>query len=508
MFWPGIVSLFWTALTVICQLLFQIFNGENLKKNQVVILLFSILLVMTVTSCENEVNVIWPEEIGHNEVLITFTTEYAHNRDGFVYPGEIITFDSRGTGTKYAPDNTKTIVWTFTQISDGKNYLDTASTEGGVTSVEKVFYDGGTYKIRADLYNTEDYKSLGVGSPLIDTDEREITVEAIVFELETEVLYEKVIQFIPKILNPEIGPVYTGLCMHFGDNNIEVLEATTLEGITHSYVTEGIYNVTAELLYQSSVSSVIATSDTSVRVKGALYIVSPSGPLKTDTIYTFQAHQVQIFPSASAYEWDFGDGAVVKIPYTSEVSHLFTQPGSYVVSVDVLDTEVMGENVLTSTYLPVEVVESANFLNELHEMNKFDLNFSVQHDYIDLKTGVFLWEWDSKGDVTWEGTHFSMEWSQDRHSEYMIGRVSEDGTIIEHLIIRHEYLDTNRAQTIQWFEIVIHDIPFSLDQAPDRFTATKRGEELNEFVTYFNTYKTEGYYWAKDSALKITFSKE
>ena len=486
----------------------RVLYGQAVKKNRVVILLLSFLLIITVTSCENEVNVIWPEEIGHNEVSIALTTEYAHNQDEFVYPGEIVSFDSRGTGTKYAADNTKTIVWTFTQISNGANYFDTAFTQGGVTSVDKVFYDEGTYKVRADLYSTEDYESLGVGAPLIDTGERTITVEGVEFEIQTEVIDEKVIKFTPVILNPEIGPVYTALCMNFGDNNVDVLEVTNLESITHSYATEGMYNVTAELLYQSSDSKVITTSETSVRVKGALYIVSPSSPLKTDTVYTFQAHQVELLPSASAYEWDFGDGTVVKIPYTSEVSHLFMQPGSYVVSVDVLDTEVMGENVLISTYLPVEVVESDNFLSELHGMEKFNLNFSVQHDYVDLKTGVFIWDWKSYGDVIWDGTHFSMEWSQDRHSEYMIGRVSEDGTTIEHLIIRHEYQDTNRAQTIQWFEIVIHDLPFSLNEAPDRFTVTERGEELNEFVTYFNTYRTEGYYWAKDSSLKITFSKE
>jgi hypothetical protein len=496
-------------VTVIYQLEYQTPGGETLKLNRIVILLSSLLLTMTVTSCENEVNVIWPEEIGHVEVSITITTEYTHDRDGFIYPGEKITFDSQGTGTERVYDNTKTVIWTFTQISNGENYLDTVSTDGGVTSVEKVFYDEGTYNVRAELYNTEDYETLGVGSPLIDTDEREITVEAIDFEIETVVLDEKMIQFQPKILNPEIGPVYTGICMHFGDSNIEVSEATSLDSITHSYETDGIYDVIVELLYQSSNSrAVIATSDTSVRVKGDLYIVSPSGPLETDTVYTFQAHQVKLLPSASAYEWDFGDGTVVKIPYTSEVSHLFTQSGSYVVSVNVLDSEVMGENILTSTYLPVEVVESTNFLSELHETNKFDLDFSVQHDYTDLKTGVFIWNWDSYGDVTWDGTHFSMEWSQDRHSEYMIGRVSEDGTIIEHLIIRHEFVESDRAQTIQWYELVIHDLPFLFDEAPNKFTATRRGEELNYFVTYFNTYKTEGYYWAKDSELHIQFEKE
>jgi len=464
---------------------------------------------MLLVSCQNEVNVIWPEELDKNNVSISLTTEYAHNRDGIIFPGEKVTFDSRSDTRKHIIDDTKTIVWTFTQVSDRERFMDSEYTDGGVTTIEKIFKIEGTYKIRADLYESEKFKSLGVGAPLLDTDEREISVKAIDFKIETEVIDERVIQFKPKILNPEIGLVYTGLRMHFGDNTVEIFEENVPESITHSYETEGIYNVTAELLHGGiDNSSVISIADTSVRVKGALYIVTPSGPLKTDTVYTFQAHQVKILPSASAYEWDFGDGTVVKIPYTNEVSHLFIKPGSYVVSVDVLDSEIMGENILASTYLPVEVMESANFLNELHQMKKFDLYFTLQHDYTDLTTGIFLWDWDSYGELIWDGTHFSMEWSKDRHSEHMIGKVSEDGTTIEHLIIRHEYQDNDRAQTTQWYELLIHDLPFFLDGAPDRFTANKRGEELNEFVIYFNTYRTEGYHWTKAAELNILFAKE
>ena len=480
----------------------------HLKIKIVVNLIIFFVSVMFLVSCQNEVNVIWPEEMERNTVSITISTEYAHNLEGTVLTGEKVTFDSRSDIRKSAPDYTKTVVWTITQVSDKDRFMDSEYTGGGVTGIERVFTNEGTYKIRADFYDSEEFESLGVGAPLLDTDEREITVKAIDFQVETEVLDERVIQFTPKILNPEIGLVYTGLRMHFGDSNVEMFEDIP-ESITHSYLTEGIYNVTAELLYESKEnSSVIAKSDTSVRVKGDLYIVAPSGTLRTDTIYTFQAHQVKVIPAASAYEWDFGDGTVAKIPYTNEVSHLFIKPGSYVVSVDVLDSEVLGENILASTYLPVEVNEPANYLTDLHRMKKFDLDFTVQHDYTDLTTGVFVWDWDSYGEVIWDETHFSMEWSQDRHSEHMMGRVSEDGTTIEHLIIRHEFQDIDRAQTLRWYELVIHNLPFALDEVPDRFTANKRGEELQDFVIYFNTYKTEGYLWTKASELNIKFEKE
>lgn len=488
---------------------FKVVYGVNLKIKKVVSLIIFFVLVMLSVSCQNNVNVIWPEELDRNNVSINVTTEYAHNLEGIILPGEKVTFDSKGGIRKSAPDYTKTVAWTISQVSDKDRFMDSEYTGGGVTSIERVFTNEGTYKIRADLYDSEEFESLGVGAPLLDTDEYEITVKAIDFEIETEVIDERVIQFTPKIRNPEIGPVYTGLRMHFGDNTVEVFEENIPESIIHSYLTEGIYNVTAELLYESiENSAVIAKSDTSVRVKGDLYIVAPSGTLRTDTIYTFQAHQVKIIPSASAYKWDFGDGTVAKIPYTNEVSHLFIKPGSYVVSVDVLDSEVLGENKLASTYLPIEVEEPANYLADLHRMKKFDLDFTVQHDYTDLTTGIFVWDWDSYGEVIWDETHFSMEWSQDRHSEHMMGRMSEDGITIEHLIIRHEYQDTDRAHTIRWYELVIHNLPFTTDEVPDRFTVNKRGEELRDFVIYFNTYKTEGYLWTKASGLNIKFEKE
>ena len=480
-----------------------------MKINSIVNLILLFLLVMMSASCQNEVKIIWPEEMDINKVSISVTTEYAHSWEETVYPGERVTLDSRSDSTKNVVDDTKTVVWTFTETSDRDVFINSLNTEGMITSVEKVFNDEGTYKIRADLYDSEDFKSFGVGAPLIDTDEIEITVKAIDFKVETEVIDERVIQFKPRILNPEIGLVYTALRMHFGDNTVELFENKFPESITHSYKAEGNYIVSAELLYESKDNnSVIAKSETSVRVKGDLYIVTPPGPLKTNTVYTFQAHQVIRIPSSSAYEWDFGDGTVAKIPYTNEVSHLFIKPGSYVVSVNVLDSEVLGQNKLASTYLPVEVVEPANFLADLQQMKTFDLYFTLQHDYTDLTTGIFIWDCGSLGEVIWDGAHFSMEWSQDRHSEHMMGRVSEDGTTIEHLIIRHEYLDHDRAQTLQWYELVIHDLPLSSDEAPDRFTANKRGEELNDFVIYFNTYKTEGYHWTKTSELNITFEKE
>ena len=215
-----------------------------MKIKNIISLIVFFVLVMPLASCQNEVNIIWPEERDRDTVFISMTTEFPHSREDIAYPGEKVTFDSRSNSVKHILDNTKTIVWTVTQVSDGERFMGSDYTDGGITSIEKVFKNEGTYKIRADLYDSEEFQSLGVGAPLLDTDECEIAVEAIDFTIETEVIDEKVIQFTPKILNPEIGPEYTGLRMHFGDNTVEVYEDNILESITHSYMTEGIFNVT------------------------------------------------------------------------------------------------------------------------------------------------------------------------------------------------------------------------------------------------------------------------
>ena len=110
-----------------------------MKINKVVYLIFFFLLVMMIVSCQNDVNIIWPEERDKDTVSITITTEYAHNREGMLYPGEKVTFESRSDSVKHILDDTKTVVWTVTEVSDKDNFMYSEHTDGGVTSIEKVF---------------------------------------------------------------------------------------------------------------------------------------------------------------------------------------------------------------------------------------------------------------------------------------------------------------------------------------------------------------------------------
>ena len=172
---------------------------------------------------------------------------------------------------------------------------------------------------------------------------------------------------------------------------------------------------------------------------------------------------------------------------------------------DLIDGDAKALTILASTDLTIEIEESGYFLSELQQMKRFDFVFAVQHDYTDHTSGIFKWDCGAGGRLVWDGINFTLDWSRDNHSEQMTGRVSEDGTIIEHLMIRHEFFDFNR--TTQWYELIIHDLPLSLDEAPYRFTVHKQGEELSKFVMFFSTYRTEGYSWTEDANLQIKFEK-
>ncbi len=475
------------------------------KSGITTILLFPVLVTMLV-SCKGETNIIMADSIDSQKISITFTTEYSHEREGFLYPGEKIFINYVRADNKGTVDKTKTVIWTFSQTTDGENFTEYVSKDGWEASIAKSFTDEGTYNIRADLYDTGQYQSIGNGTPVISTDEIQFIVEAADLLIESEEIDKRVIQFKPKILNPEIGLVYTGLRMHFGDNTIEEFEGKIPESIMHSYETEGFYNITAELFFKAKFYDLILTkSEKTIRVKGNLYIISLPEPLKTDTEYTFQALQVETLTSKPKYKWAFGDGKISKILSTDAVTHSYVQPGSYTLHVDLIDGETKENIILASTNLTIEIEESGYFLSELQQMKKFDLVFTVQQDYIDHTSGIFKWDCGSGGALIWDGTHFSLDWSKDTHSEHLTGRVSEDGTILEHLIVRHEFVDFNR--TTQWYELITMDLPLSLNEAPNRFSVDKQGTELSTFVTSFNTYITEGYQWTKNAELHIKFEK-
>ena len=251
-------------------------------------------------------------------------------------------------------------------------------------------------------------------------------------------------------------------------------------------------------------TSPIASTGIVVDVSQALQIIVPSGPLKTGEEYTFTARtdSSENLPEAPSYEWDFGDGNGKIIPFSNEVIHLYENPGNYTIRVVLFESDEEAAPLLGIATATVEVEASANHLMELHQMNKFALDFAVQHDYVEGMSGRYSWDYESYGEVIWDRVNFSMQWEQYGHSEVMTGRVSADGTVIEQLKIRHVFGDSD------WYELEIQNLPFWTDTMPDRFITQVSNEDVQNYVVYFNTYRTAGYQWTDEASLYVRFTRE
>ncbi|UCH43577.1 MAG: PKD domain-containing protein [Dehalococcoidales bacterium] len=239
-----------------------------------------------------------------------------------------------------------------------------------------------------------------------------------------------------------------------------------------------------------------------------LIITAPDeSPLVTHRDYTFIAESLfpQYLTENPYYHWDFGDGTGLIVPFFNKVNHAFTEEGQYTIKVDLRESEEDDAPVLASATVGLLIEPAVNHLSELQQMKKFALDFAVQHDNVDGGSYVYLWDYVSYGEVVWNGVNFSMEWEQYNHSERMTGSVSEDGTKILQLNIRHEFKDS--SGNLEWSELTIVELPFWTDTMPDRFIVDKSGEDVQNYITYFKTFRTAGYQWTKDARLYVRFEK-
>lgn len=307
---------------------------------------------------------------------------------------------------------------------------------------------------------------------------------------------------------------YTATCEHppegnlsyklnFGDGTGDEWVTGGTNTIQHTFAKEGDLVITTEL-YSDAIPGRIATASENARIIDYdLVIIVPSPPFFQGEEYTFCADvSNRELPENPLYEWNFDDGNGIIIPFSNEATHLYTEEGNYTVTVTLHDSDSTEAAILATATAEVQVEASADYLIALHEMNKFSLDFSVLRTIAGGSSGVFNWDWDSHGDVIWDGVNGSMEWEQNGHSERMTCRVSEDGTMIEQLIIRHEFGDT------EWYELEIQNLPFWEDTMPDRFIVDVDDENVSTYVVYFNTYRTVGYQWTDDTRLYVRFLKE
>jgi len=410
----------------------------------------------------------------------------------------------------------------FSSDSDNSTFYRTGEEEAthekyswpNFDELQYTFNEPGTYNIETTLYEYDEYSKDGNKALIVSNDSLIIYCDTIKLSIEAAPTPNlRQFTFKAKVENPqfikrgypkkwEFINISTGQPDAGLTEDVSVKDSLYTAGvqeIEHTFQNAGKYKVLFTISdYEWAGGNIIASAETTIDVTTGFTIVPPQGSLMTGQEYKFIAstNSPGDLTKAPSYEWDFGDGTMKVIPYSNEVIHSYDKSGKHVIYVEVFDSEEEAANVLGTAYLTINVEESSNHLLELHEMKKFALDFAVQHDYVE----------GMSGEVNWDGINFSMEWSQYNHSERMTGRVSEDGTRIEQLKIRHEFIDS-KGRT-EWYELEIQNLPFWEDTMPDRFIVDISKQEVEKYVTYFNSHRTAGYQWNDESRLYVRFLPE
>lgn len=166
----------------------------------------------------------------------------------------------------------------------------------------------------------------------------------------------------------------------FGDG-----DSSTVRNPSHTYTTAGSYTVTLTVFNADSCSNTM--------VKPAFVnIVPPQANLVGDSVRGCLPHTVNFADSSISNEtivswfWDFGDGATSTM---QNPSHIYTNPGSYDVSLIIVNDEGCTDTVTRSNYVRAGNKPAANFT-----ANTFDICLYGSINFTDQSVGdVNEWLW-------------------------------------------------------------------------------------------------------------------
>ena len=286
--------------------------------------------------------------------------------------------------------------------------------------------------------------------------------------------------------------------------------------VVHQFEQSGEYKVIFSITSKHD-GSQIASTQTIVDVSRAFQIIAPAKPLETGQEYAFtvRTDSPESLTESPSYEWDFGDGSGIIVPFSNEVNHVFNKEGTYVIYLEVFESDEEAANTLGSAYLEVEVEASANvdFLDSLRQTNWIEIGLvcPITTQYGSRDAWISEWAKDnSLGIVQWEGSHFSVTWSSERHSEIISGDVRQEGSdLYISLKARHEF---DKDTDIAFWEIEISELPLStyklVEYGEFRFEGRKFDSDVPQYVTYFNTNDLESVDWSSELSLSVVFDRK
>ena len=268
---------------------------------------------------------------------------------------------------------------------------------------------------------------LGEVAPRLGTIEIPVEVQALKFEVTSEIIGEGMYRFVPHIINPEAAPVSYYYHFDFGDKKEASYNKD--QDITHEYQQEGTYNVVVGIgVNVPKYPPTIPRYSFSVSVGGSkFWIVKPSLPIYVKQESTFEVMTSGLLPETPYYEWDFGDNSGKIIPFSNEATHLYNEAGTYSIRVQIFDSEEEGALLLgeatTEVTVEGETVSALSFLQQttfLLVSIVGDTTYYISDGRTGPKPGAVLNFYSNQPETIWNGTHFS-------HSYYRPPTESDGG---------------------------------------------------------------------------------
>ena len=151
------------------------------------------------------------------------------------------------------------------------------------------------------------------------------------------------------------GSSITQWIWSYGDGTTDTIKApSTAADTSHFYTSAGLYNVSLTVTNAHGCTEVL--SDTNVLVKPCIMAMFEEADTLTCQNYTLSfADSSYCGLPITGWYWDFGDGATTQYDsYTNPVTHLYTQPGTYLIKMRIT-TQVSGRFVSDSSTITVLV---------------------------------------------------------------------------------------------------------------------------------------------------------
>ena len=294
------------------------------------------------------------------------------------------------------------------------------------------FTSEGTYTIRTDLYDPDEYRAMNILAPRRGTFTQTVhcgQLEAIISAKSTGEPREYAIQC--WITNPKYMPDIgwnARLCIINNDTGIQekllgmMDEEARIDNdvywYTYQFQTEADYRLIFTIDYIDRGGPVLIEEGllSEIMTEPEISIELPQQPLLVGQEYTFRVVTEGVPLEAPSYEWDFGDKNGKIVPLSNEATHLYDEAGTYSVSVQIFDSDREGTPLLGDATAEViveeeeETVDALSFLQQTTYLLisvRGDTTYHISDGRNGPREGTVLNFYSNQPSTSWDGTHFS-----------------------------------------------------------------------------------------------------